>query len=89
MSIEKLLDHFEKDADTLKEHITKIRNRLSMVNPNKDDRKEIENSLFELFRVTHCIDSICIQVTQKAHTILGYDSADDNEDDVEHLNTKK
>jgi len=85
MSIEKLLDHLEGDAERIKTHVAIIRNGLSMVNPNKDVRMEIDNSLWELFRVTHFFDDVCTQMSQEVRRILGYDSTDENDDDVEHI----
>jgi len=76
MSIEKMLDHFEEDVDTLKEHITIIRNKLRIIDLSKDDLMEIENSTFEFFRVLHTIDSVSIRVTDELHKMLDQDSTD-------------
>jgi len=78
MSIDKFLDHFEEDVDTLKENITIIRNKLRIIDLSKDDLMEIENSMFEFFRVLHTIDSVSIRVTDELHKILYQDSTDDD-----------
>jgi hypothetical protein len=78
MPIEKFLSHFEEDVDTLKEHIAIIRNKLRITDLSKDDRLDIENSMFEFFRVLHTIDSVSIRVTDELHKILYQDSTDDD-----------
>ena len=81
MSVAKYLDHLEKDAEMIKEYVTKIRNGLSVVNPNEDVRKELENSLCELFRVIHFIDVPYTRLSKEAHKILGDSEANDSNDE--------
>ena len=68
--VEKYLDHLEKDAEMIKEYVTKIRNGLSVVNPNEDVRKDIENTLFDLYRITGWIENTSCRMTEEAHKIL-------------------
>ena len=70
MSVAKYLDHLEKDAETIKEYVTRIRNGLSVVNPNEDVRKDIENTLFDLYRITHFIEYTSCRMTEEARKIL-------------------
>jgi len=65
MSVAKILDHLEGDAERIKKHVAIIRNGLSMVNPNKDVRMEIDNSLWELFRVTHSLMTCAYRCLRK------------------------
>ena len=64
MSVAKYLDHLEKDAEMIKEYVTRIRNGLSVVNPNEDVRKEIENTLFDLYRITGIIEYTSCRMTE-------------------------
>ena len=73
MSVAKYLDHLEKDAEMIKEYVTRIRNGLSVVNPNEDVRKEIENTLFDLYRITGIIEYTSCRMTEEAHKILDHD----------------
>ena len=73
MSVAKYLDHLEKDAEMIKKYVTRIRNGLSVVNPNEDVRKEIENTLFDLYRITGIIEYTSCRMTEEAHKILDND----------------
>ena len=68
--VAKYLDHLEKDAEMIKEYVIRIRNGLSVVNPNEDTRKEIENTLFDLYRITGWIEYTSCRMTEEAHKIL-------------------
>jgi hypothetical protein len=73
MSVAKYLDHLEKDAELIKEYVTRIRNGLSVVNPNEDVRKDIEDTLFDLYRITHFIEHTSCRMTNEAHKIIDND----------------
>ena len=73
MSVAKYLDHLEKDAELIKEYVTRIRNGLSVVNPNEDIRKDIEDTLFDLYRITGIIEYTSCRMTEEAHKILDND----------------
>ncbi len=73
--VAKYLDHLEKDAEMIEEYVTKIRNGLSMYmdNPNEDVRKEIENTLFDLYRIADYIENTSCRMTTEVHKILDND----------------